>query len=49
MNKFFHQNLLFCSKYSIYQKELIASLVYDLINNTNTFTYEKLNKPIIKD
>ncbi len=37
------------SKSYIYQKELIASLVYDLINNTNTFTYEKLNKPIIKD
>ena len=32
----------------IYKYELLASLVYDLINNTNTYSYELQNKPIIK-
>ena len=33
----------------IYKYELQASLIYDLINNTNTYKYEKENKPIIID
>ena len=33
----------------IYKYELQASLIYDLINNTNTFNFEIKNKPVIKD
>ena len=33
----------------IYQYELKASIIYDLINNTNTYNYELKNKPIIID
>jgi predicted nucleotidyltransferase len=29
-----------------YKKELQASLIYDLLNNTNTYSFEKKNKPI---
>ena len=32
----------------IYQKELEASMLYDLINNTNTYLFEIKNKPIKK-
>ena len=31
----------------IYKYELLASLIYDLINNTNTYEFEIKNKPII--
>ena len=34
---------------SIYDLELKASLVYDLINNTSTYFYEIKNKPVIKN
>ena len=33
----------------IYQYELKSSLIYDLINNTDTYDYEIKNKPIIID
>ena len=33
---------------NIYNYELKASLLYDLINNTNTYEFEIKNKPIIK-
>ena len=33
----------------IYDYELKASLLYDLINDTNTYEFETKNKPIIKD
>ena len=32
-----------------YKYELKASLIYDLINNTNTYEFELKNKPVIKD
>ena len=32
-----------------YRYELQASILYDLINNTNTFEFEIKNKPMIKD
>ena len=32
----------------IYKYELQASIIYDLINNTNTYNFELKNKPIIK-
>ena len=34
---------------SIYDLELKASLIYDLINNTSTYSYEIKNKPVIKN
>ena len=33
----------------VYDYELKASLIYDLINNTNTYEFEIKNKPVIKD
>lgn len=33
----------------IYQYELKTSLIYDLINNTNTYSFEIKNKPVVKD
>ena len=30
----------------IYNTELNAAVIYDLINNTNTYSYEIKNKPI---
>ena len=33
----------------IFQYELKASLIYDLINDTNTYNFELKNKPIIKN
>ena len=32
-----------------YKYELTSSIIYDLINNTNTYEFEKRNKPVIKD
>lgn len=32
----------------VYKYEIKASLLYDLLTNSNTFKYENLNKPIIK-
>ncbi len=32
-----------------YKYELRASIIYDLINNTNTYEFEKSNKPVIID
>ena len=32
-----------------YQYEIKASIIYDLINNTNTYQFELKNKPVIKD
>ena len=32
----------------IYQYELKTSLIYDLINNTNTYSFEIKNKPVVK-
>ena len=32
-----------------YIYELKASIIYDLINNTNTYSFEQRNKPIIID
>ena len=32
-----------------YKYELQASIVYDLINDTNTYKFEQRNKPVIKD
>ena len=37
------------NKSIIYKYELKASLIYDLINNTNTYEFEIKNKPVIKD
>lgn len=33
----------------IYKYEINASIIYDLINNTNTIEFERDNKPIIED
>ena len=33
----------------VYDYELKVSLIYDLINNTNTYEFEIKNKPVIKD
>ena len=33
----------------IFQYELRTSLIYDLINDTNTYNFELKNKPIIKN
>ena len=33
----------------LYKYELNSSMIYDLINNTDTYSYEKKNKPVIKD
>ena len=33
----------------IYKYELKTSLIYDLINNTNTYSFEIKNKPVVKD
>ena len=33
----------------LYKYELNSSMIYDLINNTNTYSYESKNKPVIKD
>lgn len=35
--------------YPLYKYELNSSMIYDLINNTDTYSYEKKNKPVIKD
>ena len=32
-----------------YKYEIKASIIYDLINNTNTYEFEQRNKPIIID
>lgn len=32
----------------IYHYECLASKIYDLINNTNTYSFELINKPILK-
>lgn len=32
-----------------YKYELRASLIYDLINNTDTYSFEQRNKPVIKE
>ena len=34
---------------SQYKYELRASVIYDLISNTNTYEFEKRNKPVIED
>jgi predicted nucleotidyltransferase len=41
-------NLNFKPSYEERAQELKAALIYDLINNTNTYLYEIKNKPIIK-
>ena len=33
----------------LYRIELNSSMIYDIINNTDTYSYEKKNKPVIKD
>jgi len=35
--------------YPLYKYELNSSMIYDLINNTDTYSYESKNKPVIKD
>ncbi|CCZ89005.1 uPF0348 protein FSAG_00712 [Coprobacillus sp. CAG:605] len=35
--------------HSLYKYELNSSMIYDLINNTDTYSYESKNKPVIKD
>ena len=33
----------------LYKYELNSSMIYDLINNIDTYSYESKNKPVIKD
>ena len=37
------------TKSNTFKYELQASLIYDLINNTNTFLFELKSKPVIKN